>query len=139
MRTKRGLFPGKGLQVDMSPMIDLVFLLLIFFMVSSTMITNRVDPNVLIPAASAAKVPTLVQGRVVINVYADGTLKDDEGRVLDLAGVETRMRRAKTTDPSVRLLIRADRVAAHRYVKDVVDASAKGGVSSVIFSTYVTD
>ena len=33
MRTKRGLFPGKGLQVDMSPMIDLVFLLLIFFMV----------------------------------------------------------------------------------------------------------
>ena len=51
--SRKSLFPGRSLQVDMSPMIDLVFLLLIFFMVSSTMITYRQDPNVKIPVASA--------------------------------------------------------------------------------------
>ena len=47
------MFQGKTLKVDMSPMIDLVFLLLIFFMVSSTLITFRKDPDGKIPIATA--------------------------------------------------------------------------------------
>ena len=47
------LFPGVGMKVDLSPMIDLVFLLLIFFIVASNLITYRKDPNVVIPVASA--------------------------------------------------------------------------------------
>ncbi|MCB1076567.1 MAG: biopolymer transporter ExbD [Verrucomicrobiae bacterium] len=124
---------------QITPMIDMTFLLLIFFMVSSTMITYRQDPNVKIPVASAGKVPGLVQGRVVLNVYEDGTIKDEAGKVIDPAGVEDLMRGAKSADPAVRLHVRADRVAAHRFVKGVIDASAKGGVVNVIFSTHVTD
>ena len=48
------------------------------------------------------------------------------------------MRQAQAANPSVRLHVRADRVAAHHMVKDVIDASARGGVTNVIFSTYVT-
>ncbi|MBL9155676.1 MAG: biopolymer transporter ExbD [Verrucomicrobiales bacterium] len=137
--SRKSLFRGRSLQVDLSPMIDLVFLLLIFFMVSSTMITYRQDPNVKIPVASAGKVPGLIQGRVVLNVYEDGTIKDEAGMVIDTVGVETLMRGAKQADPAVRLHVRADRMAAHRFVKGVVEASAKGGVANVIFSTHVTD
>ena len=49
------------------------------------------------------------------------------------------MRLAKQENPSVRLHVRADQVAAHAMVKDVIDASARGGVVNVIFSTYITD
>ena len=37
--------PDEDLKMDMSPMIDLVFLLLIFFMVNSTLIVVRIDQN----------------------------------------------------------------------------------------------
>ena len=120
-------------------MIDLVFLLLIFFMVSSTLITYRKDPNITIPIASDGKVPKQVRGRIIVNVYQDGTVKSDSGEVLTLEQVENRMRLAKQENPSVRLHVRADQVAAHAMVKDVIDASARGGVVNVIFSTYITD
>ena len=133
------LFGGSTCQVDLSPMIDLVFLLLIFFMVSSTLITIRQDPNITIPIASDGKVPKQVRGRIVVNVYQDGTVKSESGEVLTLDQVENRMRLAKQENPSVRLHVRADQVAAHAMVKDVIDASARGGVVNVIFSTYITD
>ena len=120
-------------------MIDLVFLLLIFFMVSSTLITYRKDPNVTIPIASDGKVPKQIQGRVVINVYQDGTIVAEGGERLTLGEVENRMRQAKKENPGVRLHVRADQVSAHQMVKEVIDASAQGGVVNVIFSTYVTE
>lgn len=137
-RTRRGLFPARSMRVDMSPMIDLVFLLLIFFMVSSTLITFRQDQNVKVPIASAGKVPNLVQNRIIVNVYAGGAIKSEDGKPLSLLAVENTMRQAKAVNPAIRLHIRADRIAAHHMVKDVIDASARGGVANVIFSTYVT-
>ena len=68
----RRLFRGSTMKVDMSPMIDLVFLLLIFFMVSSTLITYRKDPDVIIPVATAGKVPKDIQGRVILNILTTG-------------------------------------------------------------------
>jgi len=124
----------------MSPMIDLVFLLLIFFMTSSRLITFRQDPNVNIPIALGAKVPKMVEGRVVLNIYKDGTIKGEAGETsLSLTDVQNLMAKAKVNNPKTRLHLRADRGAKHEFVRDVIQASARGGVSNVIFSTYVTD
>ena len=126
--------------MDMSPMIDLVFLLLIFFMIVSQRITYLKDPNVTIPIATHSQVPREVGDRVVINVYADGTIKDVSGtRTLSPETVTAIMESARAENPGTRLHLRADQRAAHRHVQVVMDASAKGGVSNVIFSTYVTD
>ena len=133
------MFRGSTLKVDMSPMIDLVFLLLIFFMVSSTLITYWKDPDVVIPIATAGKVPKDIQGRVILNVLTTGMVRDEFGEVLGLTEVENRMRQAKAANPGVRLHLRADRMAAHEHVKKVIDASAEGGVTNVIFSTFATE
>ena len=133
------LFRGSRMRIDMSPMIDLVFLLLIFFMVSSTLITYRKDPDVEPPIASASKVPKDVHGRIILNVLTTGVVRDEFGEELTLFEVENRMREAKSADPSTQLHLRADRMAAHDHVKKVIDASAKGGVTHVIFSTLATD
>ncbi len=137
---KTTLFGSRAPKLDMSPMIDLVFLLLIFFMVSSRLITFTKDPNVVIPIASKAKVPKMVNGRVILNVYADGTIKDESGtETYTLDQVMGLMAVAKRAEPNVRLHLRADRNAIHKMVKDVIDAAARGGVNEVIFSTYVTE
>ena len=132
------LFDGPGLKTDLSPMIDLVFLLLIFFMVTANIITYPKDPRVIIPVASDAKVPELVDGRVVINIYEDGTIKDVEGRVLSIAGLTQVMTQAKVRNVNARLHLRAHKDVPYRFIREVSRASAKGGVPTVIFSTYQT-
>lgn len=138
-RKRKDLFGGSKPNVDMSPMIDLVFLLLIFFMVASTMITYRKDKRVTIPIASDAKVPELIDGRVIINVYADGKVRDESGAVeYQPEQIEQLMAEAKARNPNTRLHLRADKAASHKSVKAVISASARGGVNHIIFSTYVT-
>ena len=60
---------GEDLELNMSPMIDMVFLLLIFFIVASQIIDEK--PKVKIPAAAYAKVPDDTTGRLMITVTAD--------------------------------------------------------------------
>lgn len=132
------LFEEAGLKVDLSPMIDLVFLLLIFFLVASTLITYQKDPNVVIPIASDSKVPEVIEGRVIINIYRDGTIVSETGDRITVAEVEQRMTQAKLKNPKTRLHLRADKGAPYRHIKEVSQASARGGVPTVIFSTYQT-
>lgn len=135
---KDDLFEGSGLKMDLSPMIDLVFLLLVFFMVTSTVIRYRQDPNVVIPVASDSKVPEVVEGRVVINIYRDGTIKSENGDTLSVAEVTQRMAQAKAENANTRLHLRADKGVPYKHIKEVSQASAEGGVPTVIFSTYQT-
>ena len=139
-RRIKELFPLQDLDLNMSPMIDMVFLLLIFFMAGSTMITFHRDKRVVVPVAQDAKVPELVAARTIINVYADGTIRDERGRrQLTVDEVRGILAAAKASDPGTRLRLRADRRVPHEYVKRVITASAEAGVNEVIIGTFVSD
>ena len=58
-------------QVDMSPMIDMVFLLLIFFIVNATLIIVEMDKRVQVPIARYSEKQNDKMGRIVVNVYSD--------------------------------------------------------------------
>ena len=120
-------------------MIDLVFLILIFFMIASTAIRFKQDKNVSIPVADKAEVPEMIEGRVIINVYPDGSTYDEESRPVSLEEIEVLMAQARSKNPNTRLHLRADKTVRHEMVKKVIQASSRGGVNQVIFSTYVTD
>ena len=99
MPKTKDLFEGSDLKADLSPMIDLVFLLLIFFMVTANMITYKKDKRVVVPVASDAKVPELIEGRVVMNVLQDGTIVDTEGKVLSQSDLTSVMSQSKAKNP----------------------------------------
>ena len=131
----------EDIQQDMSPMIDLVFLLLIFFMTASTLIVNRLDPEVTPPVADESIPPTIGAGRIVVNIRADGTITDEYSRVLeDLDAVTTYVREQdlinERNSVRSRLVLRGDRDVIVRYSKQVVKAAGDAGVNEVIFSTY---
>ncbi|MDA7922616.1 biopolymer transporter ExbD [Verrucomicrobiales bacterium] len=136
MAKRAQLFDGPGLKADLSPMIDLVFLLLIFFMVAANIITFPKDPNIVIPVASDAKVPELVEGRIVLNIYIDGAIKDIKGTSLTTEEVTQRVAAAKAKNPNTRLHLRAHKDVPYRHIQTVSRASAVGGVPTIIFSTY---
>ncbi len=58
--------------VDMSPMIDCCFLLLIFFVVNATAITVAKDPNVAMPSAMASSDLKDAKGCIVVNIFKNG-------------------------------------------------------------------
>jgi len=139
----------EDMHMDMSPMIDMVFLLLIFFMVASTMITQRKDPDVIVPIAPKGQDVTSAEGRITINVYSDEVMKA-KGRNTPYADVNSneltqeqitrlvekeRLANEQTNKKSI-LYVRGDQEALVQHVKTVIAAAAQGGVNDVIFSGY---
>lgn len=130
--------------MDMSSMIDLVFLLLIFFMVSSHLIIVQIDKRVNPPTAKNGQVAKNATGRVVVNVLEDGTIwAQDE---VELATTESiteyvEAQRIANTDKSLptRLNLRADKAVDTRVIKRVIKAAGEAGVSDVIFGSYVVE
>ena len=135
-RKRKSSFAGQKARIDLSPMIDLVCLLLIFFMIASTAITYPKITGLTVPDATVGRTPDLTQSRVVINIFKDGRVVDGTGTVeLSLDDVEVLMAEQKAAMPTIQLHLRADKETPHKKVKDVIAASARGGVSKVIFST----
>lgn len=133
-----------GVPLDMSPMIDLTFLLLVFFMVASHIITVQIDRRVKPPVADNSRVAKDASGRVVVNVLADGTVWGQDKTELptseaitdyiDAARVLNEGRGVQT-----RLNLRADREVDTRIIKKVVQAAGEAGVNEVIFGSLAVE
>ena len=131
----------EGVYVNLSPMIDLVFLLLIFFMVASTLIDHLKDPEVKPPVAKDARVrKSLAQGRVLINILADGTFRDEMKQPITEDAIKQLVKDVdainKSSGQETKVLIRADKETPVEYTKKVVAAAGEGGVINFIFSAY---
>ncbi|MBB5353548.1 biopolymer transport protein ExbD [Haloferula luteola] len=132
---------GDELAIDMSPMIDMVFLLLIFFLVNATMIIVKQDANVKPPVASYSKKASDGTGRIVINIYENGDFFSENGDPLtDEAAIEELVKKEKEKIDLMgyqpKLHLRGDKEAVFKYCRQVIRASARGGVDQVLFSTY---
>jgi biopolymer transport protein ExbD len=131
-------------KVDMSPMIDMVFLLLIFFIVNATAIIVKTDPAVLPPVAKNSKPAEDGRGRIVINVRQDGTYTAadfnvvlvDEKDIVDLVKKEKDLIIPQGLVPKLHL--RGDEEAVFKYSRVVIRAAAEAGVDQVVFAVYQT-
>lgn len=119
---------------QMAPMIDMVFLLVIFFMTASHMSSSqslRLD----MPNASKGVVPKERPDRWVVNVMRDGEVFSGNQAVTidDLQKIVAA--RAKA-DPNLKVYLRADKTTPHKQVKKVMNAMAGAGVGDFIFGVY---
>ena len=121
-------------EIDMAPMIDMVFLLLIFFMVSSTRKQMEKRP-IEIPIASNAKLEQKPVHRQNITVETDG--KVYMGLVeVDIETLTERIKKLKQRIPELKIFLRADAQVEHEEVRKVMKACAAVGASEIIFATY---
>ena len=131
-------------KLDMSPMIDMVFLLLMFFLVNATVIVVKQDPNVNPPIAVNSRKAEEGNGRIVVNIYKDGKFTTETKQ--SLADEEAIIELVKTEKAKIDLLgykpklhLRGDKEAVFKFSRQVIRAAAKGGVDQVVFAVYVTD
>jgi biopolymer transport protein ExbD len=133
-----------NLNMDMSPMIDLTFLLLVFFMVSSHLITVQIDRRVKPPVAKNAQVAKDASGRVVVNILADGSIwGQDEIELPTSESIQDYVDQVRVRNEeqgiTTRLNLRADKEVDTRIIKKVVQAAGEAGVSEVIFGSLSVD
>jgi biopolymer transport protein ExbD len=123
------------LELDMSPMIDMVFLLLIFFIVVSQVIDEK--PRVEIPEATYAKVPEDTTGRLMITVMRDESVFiAAEPQAQELDAVKERIEQEINANPRLRILIRADGAVPYEVNEKIMNACAEVGALDIIFSVF---
>ena len=126
--------------IELTPLIDVVFLLLIFFMISTTF-TKETKLKINLPAASGdAVVDQLSTLEVQVSAnseYAISTNQDPEGRPLINSNRATLLKALSEYQDSSNLLlvIRADQKAPHDAVIRVLDIAQQVGLSNVTFAT----
>jgi len=119
----------------MAPMIDMVFLLLVFFMcVSSLAQAERAVP-VELPASTESKVPEDLADRATITLCADGAIFLGAARA-EPGELGERLRRTLEADPRTRLHVRADATVRFEDIRRVLRICAEAGAYDVIYATH---
>lgn len=133
---------GEPAEMDMSPMIDMVFLLLLFFLVVSNPKTIKIDPNVQPPVAANGQAAKSLHGKIVINIDKDGgflaeDLKTRFDGIDDLKDyLEKEKDRVKGLGKTPVLHIRGDKRADFKFCQRVIKAGAAAGIDSLAYGAY---
>ena len=122
--------------VSMAPMLDVVFQLLIFFMLATNFskAEKERELEVDLPSTRSASEPRPAPEELVINVLRDGRYVL-AGRELARAELEEELARAARTAADVPVTIRGDRLVHHEDVVAVLDACGLAGLSNVAVGT----
>ena len=129
MRRHRRAVPAhaQGVELNVIPLIDVVFFLLIFYVVSTTMLREQAVP-VQRPASGGAQP---VQGAyVAVAVLADGTLQVD-GRPVEAAGLTAAVGGALAAAQAGSVLVVPDRSLPTGDLLRVMDACSAAGAAAV--------
>ena len=120
--------------VPLTPMIDVVFLLLCFFVTSQIFAQWETEIDIALPTASTGGMPQRLPGEVIINVMADGTAVVN-GQRLDDVGLRTMMDRLVELFPGQPVLLRADKTTAYEHVVRVLDTCRQADIWNISFAT----
>ena len=119
--------------LDLTPLIDVVFLLLIFFMVSTTFIHEPGGIKVDLPHSDTQEF-IREGGELVIEITSDGGLYVDEVPV-DEDALRSELRRTMRNDPETVVIIKADRAVEHGQVVQVMDWAKRVGLYRLAVAT----
>lgn len=124
------------LVLELTPLVDVIFQLLIFFLLTATFVKN---PNfeIDLPQASS-KLTTNVKKDITVVVTADGTIKY-EAEALDLEELESMLEERFEENPNAIILIRADTESRHGKVVEVMDLAKKVGFTRLGIAVRVRD
>jgi len=126
---------SRSIEFNVTPLIDVVFLLIIFFLVSSHLARQETQLELPLPVAASGHEPDESPvPRVTINVLADGQLLLGSDRV-NSTDVGRRLQvEQQETAAELEVRIRADRTTAYRHVAPLLLACAKAKIWNVTFA-----
>ena len=122
--------------VDLTSLIDVVFLLLLFFMVSTTF-EHQSLLKVDLPEASEVDAPIDLPERLELVIDANGLMFLNDRKLLDSEErtIKAAFNEAAGDKRDLPLILRADRLTPHHFVVTVMDVAAQLGFSNLSIAT----
>lgn len=116
--------------INMTPMIDIVFLLIIFFMVGTQFTQSEREIGLKLPGVGGLKAMVTPPDRREIAVTADGSIRFD-GQVVSPQQLTERLQNMRARYPDLGVVVRADGKAEYQSVAAVYGAANRAGVSDL--------
>ncbi len=127
MRVKRHTGQVNDTEIDMTPMLDIVFIMLIFFIVTTSFI-KEAGVDVKRPDASTAQ--RQEASSIYVAITPEGEIWIDR-QMVDLRALRTQVERLRLENPEAAAVIQADTDARHGLVVKVMDQLRLGGVETI--------
>ncbi|WP_296126287.1 biopolymer transporter ExbD [Pseudomonas sp. Ga0074129] len=129
--------PRENVEINLASLIDVVFILLLFFVVTTTF-TRETQLKVDLPEAATGTPPEQTElKQLEILIAADGTYSLNAKQLLksDLDGLMAALQKESDGDSSLPLIISADAKAQHQAVITAMDAAGKLGFAHLRMTT----
>ena len=126
--------PPANSGVPLTPMIDVVFLMLCFFVTSQIFAQWETEIDVTLPTATTGEMPQRLPGEVILNVLSDGTVVVN-GQTLADEQLRAMMDQLVALFPGQPVLLRADKSTAYEHVVRVLDVCRQADIWNISFAT----
>lgn len=122
--------------INIPSLLDVILILLIFFMATTTFKQEELDLKVQLPQSAADKSLSAAAKLIIINIRAANRPKDDplylvSSKRMTLEQLRATVTEAVRRDPDQKILLRGDRRALHGDVAAAVTACSEAGIRDV--------
>jgi biopolymer transport protein ExbD len=122
----------EGAEIDLTPMLDVVFIMLIFFIVVASFI-KEAGIEISRPDSNQQSDPN-DSISIVVNVASDGQIWMDNRRV-DVRAVRANIQRMLAEDPTAAVTVKVEKGAKTGVVVDIADAAREAGAGTVSWAS----
>ena len=131
--------PEEDPDFQIAPMIDVLLVLLVFFMSISSTEVLQSTKNIELPIAADAAASSKNKGQTIVNISwlianDSGTITVDERNFSTPAELTPALTARREANPEIRVLIRADKETRYEYLRAVMLAVAQAQIANVTFS-----
>ncbi len=126
------------LSLDLTPMIDVVFLLIIFFMVATSFSEMERDIELELPEVASAAAMTSAPKQRVVSVQAEGQIRLD-GDEVSLTELTQRLSAAHSEYPELSVVIRGDGACAFQHVAASLAACKEAHISDLGITVRIAE
>ncbi len=120
----------KGSEVNLTPMLDVVFIMLIFFIVTASFVK---EAGVEVSRPNAQTAERRERGNILVAITENDQIWIDR-REVDPRALKANIERLYAENPQGQLIIQADKASKNRLLVEVMDAARAAGVESVSIS-----
>lgn len=125
---------ASDLSIDFVPMVDVLFNLLIFFLLATSLQQTEREMKIALPQAAATGPISAALREIIVNIDAKGQTIV-AGRVISGEDLAAMIRTAIAANPGQKVNIRGDRAAAYEHVARALDICKGAGVSEPYLET----
>jgi biopolymer transport protein ExbD len=130
-RMRHFVFRDEDVEINMTPMLDIVFIMLIFFIVTTSFVK---ESGITVNRPKAVTAKQEKQKNMIIGIKEDGEIWIDR-KPVDIRSVRTQIEKMRAENPIEAVIIQADRKTTTGLLVRVMDATRMAGIRNISIAT----